>query len=173
MSIVDFAKREFLLAGYTPVDQYIEGCPEKWIQENVFELLAVFANQGHSGFSAPFVIDIFATLASYKLLTPLTGADDEWTQVSNDLWQNNRCGSVFKTSDGKAYHSDRRVFRTKNYCYTNKDSRVYIEFPYTPIAEYVDVDNLKGLTMSFLKYFWVFVSLLYVGIICYFIGRYQ
>ena len=35
MSTVEHAKREFLRAGYTPLDQEQEAGPNKWIQENV------------------------------------------------------------------------------------------------------------------------------------------
>ena len=43
---VRHAEREFVAAGYTPLDQEQEDGPNKWIQENVLELLEVFARQG-------------------------------------------------------------------------------------------------------------------------------
>ena len=55
-------------------------------------------------------------------------------------WQNIRCSHVFKDGDGRAYDSTGRIFREPNgCCYTSRDSRVYIEFPYTPKREYVEV----------------------------------
>lgn len=138
-NLIEHAKREFLAAGYKPVGEEEDG-PNKWIQENILELLSVFSKQGHSGFSAPYCIDVFTKLAKFEPLCPLTGSDDEWSEVDNGLWQNKRCGRVFKGSDGKAYDIDGKVFREPNgCCYTNKDSRVYVTFPYTPTTEYVNV----------------------------------
>lgn len=72
------AKREMLAAGYKSVDE--DEVPNKWIQQNVLELLAVFSMQGHSGFSAPYCIDMFQKLAKFEPLVPLSGAPDEWTR---------------------------------------------------------------------------------------------
>ena len=46
----------------------------------------------------------------------------------------------FKDEDGKAYDIKGRIFREPSgCCYTNKNSRVYITFPYSPKSEYIDV----------------------------------
>lgn len=102
----------------------------------------MFSKQGHSGFSAPYCVETFRKLALHEPLVPLSGADDEWNEVSDGMWQNNRCSHVFKDADGKAYDIEGRIFREPNgACYTSRDSRVYIEFPYTPKREYVDVQG--------------------------------
>jgi hypothetical protein len=115
-----------------------------YMVENVLELLDVFEKQGHSGSSAPYCINLFTTLANHNPLTPLTGDDSEWNDVTalgtEPCYQNNRCSSVFKDSDGRAYNIRGRIFKNQDgVCFTNRDSRVYIEFPYTPHTEYVDV----------------------------------
>ena len=99
---------------------------------SVIELIQTFSNQGHSGFSAPWCIKIFSRLANFKPLDPLTGEDDEWNQIREDLYQNKRYSSVFKDADGKAYDIDARVISNDGgeTWYTNRDSRVFIEFPY-------------------------------------------
>lgn len=136
------AEREFVAAGYTPLDQEQEDGPNKWIQQNVLELLEVFSRQGHSGSSAPYCVSMFKKLAMHEPLVPLSGDDAEWNEVGDGHWQNNRCSHVFKDADGRAYDSNGRVFREPNgCCYTNRDSRVYVTFPYTPTTEYVDVDG--------------------------------
>ena len=133
------ALREFKALGYTPLNQPQEDGPNKWVQENVLELLKVFSTQGHSGFSAPYCINAFRKLASWEPLCPLTGEADEWNEVSDDLWQNNRCSRVFKRADNKPYDIEGRIFQEPSgACYTSRDSRVYIEFPYTPKSEYVN-----------------------------------
>ena len=146
MSLVEHAKRELELIGYDLNDS--EEGPNKWIVENILELIEVFSNQGHSGFSAPYCIEMFASLAKYENLSPLTGNDDEWNDVWDGqrgddgkfLYQNNRCSHVFKDENG-CYDIDGKVFKDQNgCCFTSKESRVYIEsFPYTPKTEYVDV----------------------------------
>lgn len=134
------AEREFLAAGYIPLDQPQEDGPNKWMQENVLELLRVFGEQGHSGFSANYCIEVFRTLAKFEPLVPLQGTDDEWCEVHEGTWQNKRCSHVFKEADGRAYDIDGRIFREPSgACYTSRDSRVYVTFPYTPKREYVDV----------------------------------
>jgi len=61
--------------------------------------------------------------------------------VSDGLWQNNRCSHVFKDADG-AWDIDGKIFTDPQGCsYTNRDSRVMIEFPYVPKREYVNVDD--------------------------------
>lgn len=144
MSLVEHAKRELSLVGYNLNDT--EEGPNKWIVENILELMEVFSKQGHSGSSAPYCIGMFSTLAKYEILSPLTGEDNEWRNVSmysttnEPFYQNIRCSHVFKDITG-CYDTNGKVFKDQNGCYfTSKDSKVYIEsFPYTPKTEYVDV----------------------------------
>jgi hypothetical protein len=57
------------------------------------------------------------------------------------MWQNNRCCHVFKDNAGNAYDIDGKIFREPDgACYTSRDSRVPVTFPYTPVREYVDVE---------------------------------
>ena len=138
------AKRELVAIGYDLNDK--EEGPNKWIMENLFELLVVFSTQGHSGSSAPYCISMFKKLASFEPLCPLTGEDIEWNDVSmygdNPLWQNNRASHVFKDKDGKAYNTQGKVFREPDGCtYTSRDSRVPVTFPYTPVTLYIEVDE--------------------------------
>lgn len=141
-NLIEHAKREFAAMGYKPVEQ-CEDDPDKWIQEGVLALLQVFSEQGHSGSSAPYAIQCFTKLAAFEPLGPLTGADDEWANVADGVYQNKRCGHVFKQADrfdGQAYDLDGKVFREPSgACYTGRDSMVPITFPYTPKREYVDV----------------------------------
>ncbi len=133
-----YAMRELRAMGWDLEDQ-TDG-PNKWARENLLELLEVFGKQGHSGNSAPWILGMFAKLAAFEPLGPLTGADSEWTDVGGSTQQNNRCGHVFKGSDGRAYDSEGRIFREPSgACYTSLDSRVYITFPYTPKRVYLDV----------------------------------
>ena len=113
--------------------------------EHILKMVNVFAEEGHSGFSANYAISILQKLLRFEPLSPLTGEDDEWNDVSEysgyKLYQNKRLSRVFKEGkDGQAYDIRGKVFVEPDGCsYTSRDSRVYIEFPYVPKTEYVNV----------------------------------
>ncbi len=105
------------------------------IEKAILEVVKVFSEQGHSGFSANYCISILHRLLQYKNITPLTGEDDEWEEVSNGVYQNKRRSSVFKQADrfnGQAYDIEGRVFSNDGgkTWYTNGSSFVPITFPY-------------------------------------------
>lgn len=111
--------------------------------EHILKMVNVFDEEGHSGFSANYAINILQKLLRLEPLSPLTGEDDEWCEVSDNLYQNKRLSRVFKEGkDGQAYDIRGKVFVEPNGAsYTSRDSRVYIEFPHTPKTEYVNVEN--------------------------------
>jgi hypothetical protein len=136
MSKVSFAESELRRAGLLDKDSDYDGA----LGECVLKMIDLFAEQGHSGASARAALDLFERLGRYEPLTPLTGDDDEWTEVGGDFFQNKRCPRVFKGDDGAAYDIRGRVFREPSgACFTNRDSRVLVQFPYTPTTEVVDV----------------------------------
>jgi hypothetical protein len=91
--------------------------------------------------SAGIVLGLFAKLAAFEPLSPLTGADDVWNVIGASLFQNNRCPHVFKEG-GQAYDSNGRIFEDPSGSrFTSKDSRVAISFPYTPAHVIVKVDR--------------------------------
>lgn len=153
-NLIEHAKREFLKLGYKPIEE-CEDDPDKWVQENVIELLEVFSKQGHSGSSAPYVINLFKKLANFFPVAPIMCTDDEWVDVSNYgkkgeyIYQNNRCSSVFKEGkDGKPYYLDAIIWKNQNGAtYTGSSfnskkeritSRQYIKIPFTPKSFYID-----------------------------------
>lgn len=109
------------------------------MKQNLRELVLVFSTQGHSGFSASYARSALEKLLAFEPLGPLTGEDPEWVEVSDGLWQNNRCSRVFKEAGGRAYDTEGIVFRDEHGGFTSKESRVYITFPYTPTTEYREV----------------------------------
>ena len=115
--------------------------------EHILKMVNVFAEEGHSGFSAEYAISILQKLLRFEPLSPLTGGDDEWNVVGEEdgceIYQNKRLSRVFKDGkDRQAYDMHGKVFVEPDGCsYTSRDSRVYIEFPYTPKTEYVNVEK--------------------------------
>jgi hypothetical protein len=150
------AEAEFRAAGF--IDENGKYCDEmqEAICNHIYKLLEVFSDEGHSGSTAPYTINLFTKLASFKPLVPLTGEDWEWNEVSERMgskcWQNKRASHVFKDENG-AYDIEGKVFWEwsmpyegrepmepyKSY-YTCRESRVPVTFPYTipekPIYEY-------------------------------------
>ena len=115
--------------------------------EHILKMVDVFAEEGHSGFSANYAINILKKLLRFEPLSPLTGEDDEWNDVSEysgyEHYQNKRLSRVFKKGkDGQAYDIQGKVFvEPDGVTYTSRDSCVDIEFHYTPKTEYVNVEN--------------------------------
>lgn len=137
------AEGEFRAAGWTDADGVFKDGMQKAICDHVLRLLDEFNDEGHSGTTAPYAINLFKQLASFEPLVPLTGEDWEWNEVEEGVFQNKRCSHVFKKAsmfNGQAYDLDGKIFREPNgVCYTNRDSCVPVTFPYTPTSEYVDV----------------------------------
>ncbi len=146
MSLLSHAERELDLIGMKD-----EGDDDMNIamRKHILHMIEEFSEEGHSGFSAQYAISILSKLLKYEPLTPLTGDDSEWVDVSeisgNILYQNKRSGRVFKDNDG-AYDIEGKVFwdwftdeetgeKYKSY-YTGRESRVPVEFPYIPTTVY-------------------------------------
>lgn len=153
------ALMEFRAAGWANENGVIEDEMQAAICEHVLALLKIFTDEGHSGTTAPYTIDMFKKLAMFEPLVPLTGEDWEWGETSDGVFQNKRCSHVFKQADrfdGQAYDIHGKVFfewherpldedeegypGTRRYksSYTSKDSFVPVTFPYTPKTEYVE-----------------------------------
>lgn len=135
------ALMEFKAAGWVDESGKFIDEMQEMICNHVLKLLEVFDGEGHSGSSAPYAIDLFSRLAKFKPVAPLTGEDWEWVKHdygSDVIYQNKRCGSVFKDEDGQAYNSEGKVFWEwavyegepfKSY-YGCRESRVPVTFPY-------------------------------------------
>lgn len=155
-NLLEHAKRELDLVGMTADnDEELN----RMMREHILTMVEVFSNEGHSGFSANYAINILSKLLKFEPISPLTGEDSEWTALDygDDMkWQNNRLSRVFKGADGRAYDIEGTVFyewverelepdeegypgikRYKSH-YTGRDSRTYITFPYTPTTQIVE-----------------------------------
>ena len=149
-NLVIHAERELDLIGMTE-----DGDMNGMMRKHILHMVKEFSEEGHSGFSANYAIQCLSKLLAYKPLSPLTGEDDEWSDVAEEngesLFQNKRYSSVFKVGkEGEAYNIDGKVFwnwftdengeQYKSY-YTSSGSKMPVTFPYTvpdePIYEYV------------------------------------
>lgn len=151
MSIINYAKKELDIVGMT------EDSPDEMnraMRKHILHMVDEFAKEGHSGSSASYALSILEKVLNWKPLSPLTGEDSEWMDVSSynfdsgyTAFQNIRCPEIFKNvyPDGReeAYTINGIVFwewfspdgeTEASKCYfTNSDSKVIIEFPYTVV----------------------------------------
>lgn len=147
MSILDFAKSELDLIGMGEDS----GEYNVAMRKHLLHMVEEFSKEGHSGFSAGYAVNILEKLLKFEPLSPLTGEDSEWNDMSDSnggktCYQNNRCSRVFKDETG-AYDINGKVYwewyepedgseKFKSY-FTNFKSRTPVTFPYTPVTEYV------------------------------------
>lgn len=145
------AQMEFRAAGWTDENGNFKDEMQEDICTHVLKLLEVFADEGHSGSSAPYAINLFSKLAKFEPVAPLTGEDWEWSDVSEyggrddgPLWQNKRCSHVFKDNNGAYdingivwydWYTNEKGEKSKSY-FTSRESRVPVTFPCVPKTEY-------------------------------------
>lgn len=126
-SLVDYAKDELKRIGMIDSGESYNDFATKAI----LDLIELFASQGHTGFTASYVVKAFSRLAMFKPLSPLTGEDDEWNDIGHGRLQNKRYSAVFKDEDGTAYNIEGKAFTDDGEIwYTCKDSNVNVTFPY-------------------------------------------
>ena len=81
------------------------------IGKAVLRLIKTFSKQGHSGFSAHWVRELFNKLANWETITPITPDPDEWDDTYDRvgdgekgvLWQNKRNPAIFSNDGGKTW----------------------------------------------------------------------
>lgn len=107
------------------------------INEDILEIVKVFASQRHSDLSASYTLGILKRLLSWKPITPLTGEDAEWDEVFDSerkTQQNKRCSAVFRDNfdNSTARYIYGKVFSDDGgkTWFTNCDSSVHVTFPF-------------------------------------------
>ena len=145
-NFIRYALNEFIFAGWMDKEGNFGGDEmQEAVCLDVLNLLAKLSEQEHSGGSIGYTISLFSKMAKFTPLTPLTGEDDEWNEISKDLYQNKRCFTVFKESGKDAHDLHGRIFIDSNGAYyTNNESSIPITFPYTPKVKYVKDEERVG-----------------------------
>lgn len=131
--------------------------------KEILDLCEKFGNSGQSGGSAPFTASAISKAIEKLLLQEpicdLSGHEDEWVDVTKygydyTMYQNIRCGSLFKKADNKAYYLNAIVWKLKNNntftgnVYMDNEnyelvgSSQYVKFPFKPKTFYIDVISL-------------------------------
>lgn len=91
----------------------------------MIDILERFFDCWDSGGAVHAVAPILMRLIAGQPLSPLSGDDDEWFDHGDGVFQNIRCGSVFKDP---RYHGGKLAYDLDN----PAGSRVAISFPYDP-----------------------------------------
>lgn len=134
MGVMEHARRELeIIENSCKSEDGLE--MQKEMSKDILDVLQVLCGQGHSGFSANYIINKIKDLWLYKPLTKLAGKDEEWEEYDNGIYQNKRCSAVFKHGyNGRAYY-----IGGYSYCepnddgwFTCKESYKYIDFPCSP-----------------------------------------
>lgn len=151
--LVDHAKKELELAGLFDKDSDYDGM----IGKAVMELCKCFSGQGHSGFSAGIVLDLFRRLGKYEQLTPVTDNPKDWNDISEmggkgdpKMWQSKRNPALFSENGGKSYYDvdDKKRLKTRSKKYKKKASNKPSIFQRTTYRlptkdELVEVDSFN------------------------------
>lgn len=153
------AKRELEILAKTTPDAIVTP-----FTNEIIALCEAFGRSGQSGGSAPYTASAISQavekLMMFETLAPLTGEDDEWTDITGindgkEMYQNNRDSRVFKDSkDGKAYFIDAIVFNGDiGGTFTGSNimlgdtpysSMQFVKsFPFTPKTFYIDVVDYR------------------------------
>lgn len=104
---------------------------QNMMNNDVLELLKVFSEQGHSGFSASWAINLFSKLANHKLITEVEDNPDDWDENG----QHKHIPSVFKRKDGTCYYLYGTYFAepdSDNFFYNGMCSKTDVHFPLKP-----------------------------------------
>ncbi|MBO0961978.1 hypothetical protein J1P26_19930 [Neobacillus sp. MM2021_6] len=131
-NLVNWAKQELELIGSHDDEM------QQMMNKDILQIVEAFSDQGHSGFSAGYALNLIKRLLDWKPITPLTGEEDEWGEVyytdKEQTQQNKRCSAVFRKykDNSTAYYIDGKVFSDDGgeTWYTNRDSFVPVTFPY-------------------------------------------
>lgn len=146
-TLSEYAELELAAIGYD------DKCEEydKMVRDSILELIEVFSNQGHSGFSAPHCLDIFNKLARFEPLQPILCTDDEWSDVSDvsnmPFFQNKRHSAIFKEGeDARPYFLDAIVWvGREGERFTGEVEGItsvqFIKVPFIPKTFYIKIDS--------------------------------
>lgn len=130
---VAFAKAE--------LDRLMPGDDNADDRDAILSVIEAVAAMHMSGGQASVFIPIIERLMSYAPLSPLTGNEDEWEDVTDHQssefktagyrsYQNRRCSTVFKTVYGEG--------RPDHYFDVGGPELIPVTFPYTPVKYVVN-----------------------------------
>jgi len=147
---INFAWNEFEEAGWCDENHHFEDTIQQHICYHLMDLLDVFNEGEHSGASANYTLKLFAKLANFEQIAPLSGNEREWFETADGIFQNKRNGAVFEET--KSYYINAIIFIDENGKQFNgcvqthsgvlTSSKQYIKsFPFVPKTFYISVEH--------------------------------
>lgn len=122
-NLIDHANRELDILGYPNLEMEAlkdklsseerEFDPNRELRKDLIQLVQIFAEQGHSGFSASYLVAMLTKILRFQALSPLTSDPDEWVDQSlllngnekgQTMHQNIRNSEAFSYDGGKTYY---------------------------------------------------------------------
>ena len=105
------------------------------MNKRLLKMVKEFSKEGHSGFSANYVVNMLDRLLRWLPITAIKDKPGDWNKIGDGSYQHKRCSKIFKDKDrfnGQAYNSTGRVFSDDGgkIWFTNNKSHLPIEFPY-------------------------------------------
>jgi len=171
----EFELDEFF--AHDPEDTEFDDRYNDAVKRDVLELIATFSNQGHSGYSAGYILNIFSKLASWKPITSILNVTEQWNDVTEcmdgkTMFQHKKLSSLFKDGEnGEPYYLDAITKRLPNgscWCgplfMTKKDalegnvescitSAAYVKtWPFVPKTFYINVEEYEITKDDFVMY---------------------
>lgn len=137
---------------------------QSMMNRHLLRMCYIFAEEGHSGFSASYAINALYRLLNWKPLRALTEDDSEWVDIddSGETQQNKYCSSCFRDrqEDGSWKYKD-----NDKYVFTEDDGENWfgtnplryglskeIEIPYYPPIKpskvYIKNDKVEKIVES-------------------------
>lgn len=109
MTTLEFAKREFDLLRNGHSDAIVLE-----FEDPILSICEEVDNAGLSGASASYYVKVITSaikkLLNFEPIVPITDKNSEWVDISEmsgeQLWQNSRCGGLFKDGKGNCYYLD-------------------------------------------------------------------
>lgn len=154
-NLVAHAEYELKKAGFFDKNSDYNGV----IGKAVVELMKTFSKQGHSGFSAPLVLELFKKVASWDVLSPISSDIGEWTNVTemgdsdSPLWQNKRNPAYFSNDGGKTWwnvdEKSAKIIKESlsTYEYWGSKEQPYWRSGPNPVVDILVVKNAKEILL--------------------------
>lgn len=126
--------------------------PIKGMEKEIVALADAFGRSGQSGGSGPYTASLLSQLVRelcmQQPVSPLTGEDDEWEEITESkekIFQNKRCGSIFKHEGDKCKYIEAIIFEDEEgHSFAGEVEGIFSaqgikSFPFIPKTFYIDV----------------------------------
>ena len=110
---------------------------QQWVNKSIINIVDAFADQGHSGFSAKYSLNLLSRLLNFYPINPITDSEDEWGKwhgpEGKKSRQAKRYSALFQDEDGSVYDINRISKRYEGHMDSSwYGPSYYVKLPYLP-----------------------------------------